>query len=471
MTRLQNVPPPAIRRGIATLWTILALSVLVLLTCYVVEAGRLYLARQQLVTAVESAALAGATKWCRDASNETLSSRNAAIDFAAANLVLGQSPLLADNFSAAMSPNQNATCDGELVYGVFHQRTTEDVLDTTAAAGCGRRDGPNVVSSKATSVGDWQTITLCKRSYNCMVVVATPNYDDSYPPMVTRIRNAGGNSFEFFVQNVGTGAPIVGIPVNFIVAEAGVYNVGDHGAKMEVVKFESTITDNRASWVGQMRTYANVYTSPVIVGQVMTYNDPDWSVFWTRGRTRQLPATATNFYAGKSVAEDTDTTRANETLGYIVVEAGGGIMNGLPYLAGQTPDAVRGIATTFNQALPGNGAGAFAVLTQSGEAGGNGSWPLLRGADPVDPSQLTITLDEDQIRDNERNHTTEVVHYLVLGGPCAIEARATMEVPWLCENLFGCRLPRSTVSAEATAFHDCLEDCAKLICLDRVICP
>ena len=93
-------------------------------------------------------------------------------------------------------------------------------------------------------------------------------------PLVTRVRNAAGNSFEVQVQRVdGSTAPITGVTVHYTVVEEGVYNQAQHGVKMEAVKFTSTMTDSDSSWVGQQRSYSNTYTSPVVVGQVMTSND------------------------------------------------------------------------------------------------------------------------------------------------------------------------------------------------------
>ena len=72
--------------------------------------------------------------------------------------------------------------------------------------------------------------------------------------------------------------------VFYTVVEEGVYTQAEHGVTMEAVKFTSTLTDSDSSWVGQQRIYLNTYTSPVVVGQVMTTNDALFSVFWARGR-------------------------------------------------------------------------------------------------------------------------------------------------------------------------------------------
>ncbi|MEO1204088.1 MAG: galactose oxidase-like domain-containing protein, partial [Pseudomonadota bacterium] len=123
---------------------------------------------------------------------------------------------------------------------------------------------------------DWQTVTL-SQSFTNPVVIATPRYDGSRLPAVTRVRNAIGNSFDVRVQNPSD-TPLAGYAVEYIVVEAGVYDNGD--VRMEAQTFVSTVTDEDASWLAENRGYQQSYTNPVVVGQVMSQNDPDWSVFW-----------------------------------------------------------------------------------------------------------------------------------------------------------------------------------------------
>ena len=96
------------------------------------------------------------------------------------------------------------------------------------------------------------------------------------------------------------------------------YNATDHGVDMEVVKTTSSSTSKRGSWNFEARSYSNSYSSPVVVGQVMSENDTEWSVFWCSGSSSKTnPPNATSFSASKEIAEDNqNTTRANETIGY-----------------------------------------------------------------------------------------------------------------------------------------------------------
>ena len=264
-----------------------------------------------------------------------------------------------------------------------------------------------------TDVGStWQTVNLLN-TYADPVVVATPQYTSNDLPAVTRIRNASGNSFDIRVQNP-SGQPLSGYIVQYMVVESGVYTSAEHGITMEAVKVTSTITDKYNSWSGEAQIYNNSYTSPVIFGQVMTQNDAAWSVFWSRGINRGEPAANGNLYVGKHVGQDNNTTRTDETIGYVVMESGSGVINGQPYEVGLGSDRILGIGDTppYSYGLAPN-SWEHAILSQSAMDGNDGSWAVLYGTDPISENGLELSVDEDQLADSERRHTSEQVGYFV----------------------------------------------------------
>jgi hypothetical protein len=207
-----------------------------------------------------------------------------------------------------------------------------------------------------------------------------------------------------------------------MVVKAGVYTFAEHGVKMEAVKFNSTITDKSGSWVGENRTYANSYTNPVVVGQVMTYNADRawyWSVFWSRGSSRTSPPSSTALWVGKHKAQDPRAVN-NETLGYVVIEAGEGNMDTASgtarYFAALGSDTVRGVynAPPYTYSLSGlSFTPSTAILSQAAMDGGDGGWAILYGSNPVTSSSLKLVTEEDMVWDSERRHTTEQVGYIV----------------------------------------------------------
>ena len=91
------------------------------------------------------------------------------------------------------------------------------------------------------------------------------------------------------------------------------------------------------------------YTSPVVVGQVMTANDPAFSVFWARGADSTAAPSNSALFVGKHVGEDSNRERLAETIGYIVIEGGKGTIgetsetDGVEYLAAVGADVVQGM--------------------------------------------------------------------------------------------------------------------------------
>ncbi len=133
-----RVSPNATRRGVATLWVILALPVVLCLLALIVETGGLLLARMQLLHALEAAALAGVDAWgdqvnAPGGSNSTMT-RNAAraraVELFQANTIAGQSWLgvLQSNGDALESDNQ--TCTGSVV--ILGEVTGMDAYTFTA---------------------------------------------------------------------------------------------------------------------------------------------------------------------------------------------------------------------------------------------------------------------------------------------------------------------------------------------------
>ena len=311
--------------------------------------------------------------------------------------------------------------DGDNVYEVQVTASdgTHDSLPQTIMVSVSATGDPALRTGVVNGVSDqqWTTVTL-DHTYAIMVVVLSPNYGSGDAPLIARVRNAAGNSFEVRVQRADNSqAPISGVTVHYTVVEEGVYNEAEHGVKMEAVKITSTRTDSSTSWVGQRANYGNSYINPVVVGQVMTSNDPDPSVFWARGGSFGVAPSTDYLYVGKHVGEDSDKTRAAEQIGYIVIESGTGSIGTTGYMASVGANSVVGpdSGSPVTYRLSGFDSVSSAVVSAAGIHGLNGGWPVLAGTGAVTPTGLDLMFDEDQWYDAERVHLEERVAYVVFG--------------------------------------------------------
>jgi hypothetical protein len=295
--------------------------------------------------------------------------------------------------------------------------------------------GPQLQLWKGLAYTDrWMTVQLGEDYGDEMVVVCSPNYDLSAPgPAIARVRNAKGSSFE-----VGLGRPWYGTfggedfsaNVYCMVVRQGVYTVANDGVKMEAVKLPGfTLTDHAGSWSGQRQPYQNSYSQPVVVGQVVSPDgvtppsncpllcDRDWSVFWSRGTAVTNPPSTTTLYVGRHTGEDPNG-RTPETLVYVVIESGAGIIQGSKYQkyrAALGADTVRGMANRppFTYSFSGLSSASTAIVSQAGMDGNEGGWAVLYGPNAVSATRLRLAIDEDWYLYSDRSHTTEQVSYIV----------------------------------------------------------
>jgi hypothetical protein len=287
--------------------------------------------------------------------------------------------------------------------------------------------GPQIEIGRVwASTERWETVYL-EQDYGVdMVVVCTPNYDEEDPsgffenPVVVRVQTYGPMGDQFEVRL----APAVAASiepreawVHWVVVKRDVYTVAEHGVKMEAAKFSSSVTDHAGSWVAQPREYQQTYDQPVVLGQVMTSNGALWSTFWCRSEwSAKTPPNGT-IKVGKHSGEDR-RARTNEMVGYIVIEAGSGTIDGIPYVADLGPDTVKGVEGNppYTYGLSNvSFTPSTAIATQAAMDGGNGGWAILYGEPPVTNTALNLAIEEDWYLDSERKHTHEQVGYIVFG--------------------------------------------------------
>ena len=276
---------------------------------------------------------------------------------------------------------------------------------------------------KRVNVGaSWQTIQL-ENSYTEAVPVCTYNLpSDLSPSATTRIRNVTATSFDIRLQQFENSSSVTASDVHCVIADVGAHNSG--GLKYEARKVLSTGTSGLAVGWGAATTenvtsaITQSYADPHVVGQVMSFNDVNASVFWnfdceSRGNGAFFSGQADGICVGKHIGQ-INGTRASETLGYIVIEAGTGTVNDITFAAAVGPDTGAGVGNNppYNYSVSGDF--DIGILNSQGEDGGQGGWTILYGSDPLPPGQIAWATEEETVAgDTSRTHTTENIGYWV----------------------------------------------------------
>ena len=285
-----------------------------------------------------------------------------------------------------------------------------------------------LISDVSTS---WTTVNLDNTYSNaipvCTYVLGTfagsnPNYTNL--PAVPRIQNITSNSFQLKIQGWENSAASTN-DVHCLIVESGAHTMSD-GRKLEAHSVLSNATNGQfttdGGWdVGLLENVSSsivhTYTAPVVLGQVISYNDARASVIYVndcdnRANHPFQSGQSDGICVGKHIGAISGT-RSAETIGYIVAESGSGTVNNVFYQLALGSDSVagnRGSNVGYNYAMAASH--NIAVLTQAAEDGGNGSWAVLYGTDPLSGNNLQLAVDEEIFEgDTSRNHTNERVYY------------------------------------------------------------
>ena len=257
----------------------------------------------------------------------------------------------------------------------------------------------------------WTPVTL-SATFTTPVIVCSWYQPATDVPKVVRLNNVTAAGFDIRLQNP-SGDALLAERVYCLVAEEGAWTL-PNGLAFEAFTYNSTVTDGSGAWSGEEQAYAQAYTNPMVFGQVMSYNDEKWSVFWSRGSSNGEVPSSETIRTGKHVGQD-DRTRQDETVGYMVFEAGRGQLLGNEFRIGVSEDAVVGFNNNPHRhfyATPFSFDPAFALVTQMAMDGGDGSWASISRDEPT-ADALRLSVDEDQTVDPERGHTSEQVAYMV----------------------------------------------------------
>ncbi len=310
------------------------------------------------------------------------------------NFCNGEESCLAGECHASVSPCGDDVCD---------DGTDVCLTEPTAQL----ETGSVVVDGTRTHV------TLAQ-SYISPVVVCTVHYANNTIPVVVRVGDVTSNGFDLYLQNPSD-RPVVAEKVTYLVVEEGAWTID--GVSFEAHRTEADLNDRRGLWRGRREELTHDYVRPVVLGQVMSDLGTEWSVFWSSGSQSTEPPEPTHVRVGKMIAGDVDLNRTAELLGYVVFDAGHGLLAGVEYEAERGEATIGGIPNgapfsySFATLFP--AAPTVALVSAAGVINNDGAWPMTYGAAATSDRRIFLAVDEDQIGDDDRSHPGERVSYLV----------------------------------------------------------
>ncbi|SHJ32854.1 hypothetical protein SAMN04488012_107153 [Palleronia salina] len=257
--------------------------------------------------------------------------------------------------------------------------------------------GPSIAETGTLTLRDstQQTVTL-QRSYENPVAIAFVATENGRDPVNVRISEVSWNDLTLQLQEPNyLDGQHAEETVNFLVMEAGTWLLPD-GTLVEA----GTLDSNRLSTSGfeNVAFDAEFDSTPVVLSHVQTFNGRDFVT------TRQRAADADGF---KLTMQEEDALNgsghAEEKLGWIALEPGGGLAGDVTWLAGSTSGVTDATSTVSLGTVLSN-----VLAGLSSYDGGDPAW--ARGAGGTLTS-FDVSVEEDRSADTETSHVEETVDY------------------------------------------------------------
>jgi hypothetical protein len=244
---------------------------------------------------------------------------------------------------------------------------------------------------------NWTRVTFEKPFVN-PVVVTGPISLNGGQPAVVRIQHVDAAGFEIRLQEWeyldGTHAIET---VSYIVMEQGLYTLED-GTKIEAANIETSAAANF-----QEITFSEKFNvAPVVTTAVISYNDSDA----VTGRMKQITVDGFKYRMQEQEANTQD--HGTEKLAYIAWEPSSGAVVGITYLVEKTADAVKHKTYAMMFEKPFTSTPVFLADMQTTDGGDTAN---IRCKNRSDLS-VDVWIDEEQSKDTEVNHTSEVIGYM-----------------------------------------------------------
>ena len=249
-----------------------------------------------------------------------------------------------------------------------------------------------------------QTIQL-ENNYENPVVFALPLSRNDSDPAIVRITDLQNDRFTAYLQEVEyEDGKHSQESFSYMVLEAGTWEL-DNGSLLEVGMVNTNLVSTKG-WenIAFDADFADV---PVVLSQVQTNVESDFV------RTRQKPASVDGFSLSMEEEQALMASgHANETIGWLAIDAGQGTLGQLEYQAGNTAREVthRRYDLNFSQDF------ASEPLLFASLSSFYGSDPSGLRYQDLNADGVQIMVEEDLSLDSEVGHTSEIVDFLAISG-------------------------------------------------------
>ncbi len=262
------------------------------------------------------------------------------------------------------------------------------------------------VSALQEDNAQWHRVEL-ENTYTDPVVIAQMSTYNGSNPSHIRVRNVSATSFEFQIEEWDyLDQWHVTEEIAYMVMEKGNYNID--GVKINV---GSETLKHKFKTVHYETSFDH---TPVVLSQSQTYNGGQAVV------TRQQHVGVDSFQVKLKEEEGNDGSHANEEVGYIAMDAGNATLGNRLFNVSATPDNVTHAWTQINFDMMSEP--FFFSMMQDHDGGDTAG---IRHKN-LGSNSVEIMIEEEESKDSEKNHTTEVVGYMILDGA------GTISVEMMC---------------------------------------
>ncbi|PSP74789.1 hypothetical protein BRC86_04700 [Halobacteriales archaeon QS_3_64_16] len=254
------------------------------------------------------------------------------------------------------------------------------------------------VSTNQPDRSTWRTVSFEQR-YDDPVVLMKPLSFEGGQPAHVRLRNVASDGFEFQIEEWAyLDGSHISETIHYTVIEAGTYTLAS-GTTVEAGRVEANHTFTSASFS------ASLDRTPVVLTESQTRNGGHEIV------TRNREVTTDGFDVRIQEEEGRDGGHKTEAIGYLAVEPGTDVLGSTTIEAGRTANTV----TDDWEAIGFEGTYDATPLFAAGIQTFDGPDTAALRYRSLGQSGVETFVEEERSADDETNHTTERVGYLVLG--------------------------------------------------------